>query len=77
MLKKSKNKSSLHLFEALVTELSQNSPDKKMVSASCEALGLPKNLDLTDLMQLLLEKYPDLLSQSNSLQRPLREKSLN
>ncbi len=54
---------SLQVFEALVMELSQSQPNRKQIAASCEALGLPQNLDLTDLMQVLLEKYPDFLSQ--------------
>lgn len=54
----------LDTFESLVSELSQTKPNRKLIQCSCEKLGLQNYDDLTDLMQVLLEKYPEFLSSS-------------
>jgi hypothetical protein len=60
----------IFVFEQLVGELSQQKPDKRRVVDSCKHLGLPTDLELTDLMQLLLEKYPDFLSDAANAEKP-------
>lgn len=66
MSRKNLLETKVFVFEQLVGELSQQKPDKRRVIDSCKNLGLPTDLELTELMQLLLEKYPDFLSEAES-----------